>query len=86
MEELIKISKEVAASINRLTYVDPITGCSCEINPLVGEQKDGAYLMDKKTYLKAMEVSGVKEIFEKIDFNSFEKITKEESDLKTESK
>lgn len=84
METLIKIPAEEAQSIGKIDYIDPLTGCPCQIDPFTSEQKDGNYLMDETTYKQAIKIEELKPIFEKIDFDSFEKITEKEIDLKEE--
>lgn len=77
---LIKIPKSSAEIIGRISYVKD--GISCEINPFCSEQMDGCYLMDEQTYLSVKDIPEVKAQFDQVDFNSFERITEAQIDLK----
>lgn len=73
MEKYYKITKEQAALIGKFEYAT-----NQAIDPFVGEQKDGNYLVSEFMYELLKERSEIK----KVDFTKCEKITKEELDTK----
>lgn len=80
MGKLIKIPKEQAELIGVIKFRKD--DCDCEINPFCSEQKDGSFLMTEDLFISVKEIPEVKIQFDKVDFTSLERITKEQSDLK----
>lgn len=81
MANQIKIPKEIAESVNKIKYTAP-DGRHCEVDFMCSQQKDGSYLMDEQSYLFTKDFPEVKAVFEKIDFENFDRITLEQIDLK----
>lgn len=73
MERFYKITKEQSNLIGRFDY-DP----NKQIDPYVGEQKDGTYLVSEFMY----ELLKDRTEINKVDFTKCEKITKEQIDIK----
>lgn len=73
MENYYKITKDDAAFIGNFEYAS-----GKAIDPFVGEQNDGSYLISEKMYALLKE----HEKFSKIDFEKKELISKEQLDTK----
>lgn len=76
MEKFYKITKDQADLIGRFEYAQ-----NKVIDPFVGEQNDGTYLVSEYMYELLKERDEIK----KVDFSKCELITKEELDTKETS-
>lgn len=73
METFYKITKEQAALIGRFEYAP-----NQMVDPFVGEQKDGSYLVSELVYNMLKDRPEIK----KVDFTKCEKISENQLDTK----
>lgn len=78
---IIEIPASVSKELISIKYVKD--GCNCEVDLRCSEQKSGNFLIDERTYLSACESQEAKKILDQYEFEKFNKITKDQVDLKT---